>query len=495
MKAFLLHLTHRFEHRTQAVPVYVGVSAWVMVLMGAFVVLAPSVNLFPAEGLYNGKRLLQLAVLGGVYAVFMVHVPTRLAWLAVYRGLSPSARVGLALVFGLGFVSAVWAPVPRYALLDVLFLVLLVGLTILVATLYRSFHTIADRVLVGIVLTAVALYVIRFAMGYVAYLTVGFGIWPKGGTGFEHIRFFNQFQTWTLPLLVLPLLMKGTGQAIKVLSGSVAVVWWSLLIASGGRGTTLAVGAAAVVVALIFRKQAWSWLRVQGLVLIGGVLCYLLLFVALGETDASLTQRTLASDSERFILWNDAVAMVEQAPWLGVGPMHYAYYHPSDLNAHPHNAVLQFASEWGLPATILLVGLVFWGLGSWLRGSWQETQSVLRQHQKTALRVAVTAALLAGGGHALLSGMLVMPLPQMLLVLVVGWAWGMHITHKPLPKRPTGIQRKLVVVVFLSALSIVAWSIKDDIGAAAQAERFEVYEPLPERSVRYPRFWQIGYIW
>lgn len=472
-----------------------GLGIWVLVCLGAFVVLAPSIHLFPAESLYDGKRLMQLLVLGGVYVWLLAYPPAQRAWLSVYRQSRWQSRWGTTFIVLLGLLSAFFAPVPRYALLEVFYFVLLFGVIVLVAALYQAQPALADRVVIGLVLTSVGLYTLRFVVGYTAYLVTDIGMWPAGGTGFDHIRFFNQFQTWTLPLLVIPLVMTGSGKLVRVLSASLATIWWSLLIASGGRGTTLAVVCAIVCVVLVFRKCAWPYVRAQGLTLAGGIVCYLVLFVVLGQTESALTQRALTTDSERFLLWNDAVEMIEQAPWLGVGPMQYAYYHPSDLNAHPHNLALQIAAEWGVPAAILLGSLILWGLGAWIRHSLRHAHSVLRQHQKIGIHVAITAALLAGCGHALLSGMHIMPVPQMMAVLIVGWAWGLYYKHRSNMRRPSAMQHRLLVVVFSVAVAVVAWITVPEVGHEAQQERFEVYEELPERSVRNPRFWQIGYIW
>ena len=59
------------------------------------------------------------------------------------------------------------------------------------------------------------------------------------------------------------------------------------------------------------------------------------------------------SFSVRLILWKQAVNLIKQHPFFGVGPQHFAYY-PNEWGAHPHNAVLLFATEWGLPVIHLI---------------------------------------------------------------------------------------------------------------------------------------------
>jgi len=89
--------------------------------------------------------------------------------------------------------------------------------------------------------------------------------------------------------------------------------------------------------------------------------------------------------------------------------------------AHPHNSILQWASEWGVPATLLMVCSLVCALAGWMR----RRRTELSQGSPDAVTiVALTTALIGAALHSLVSGVLVMPLSQLMLVATAGCALG-----------------------------------------------------------------------
>ena len=69
---------------------------------------------------------------------------------------------------------------------------------------------------------------------------------------------------------------------------------------------------------------------------------------------AGLRSRELTSLTARDVLWKLAIDATLQAPLLGIGPGEFARL-GSFAGAHPHNWILQFACEWGLPALVAVL--------------------------------------------------------------------------------------------------------------------------------------------
>lgn len=61
----------------------------------------------------------------------------------------------------------------------------------------------------GALALSALLYVVNFSVGYALHQVIpaDVALWPEGYSGFDNRRFFNQFQSWLLPLLVLPALL------------------------------------------------------------------------------------------------------------------------------------------------------------------------------------------------------------------------------------------------------------------------------------------------
>ena len=165
----------------------------------------------------------------------------------------------------------------------------------------------------------------------------------------------------------------------------------------------------------------------------GGLLLYWLLFTVLAgysglELSSGAGDRLTTSLSGRGPIWWQAWHMIVERPWLGFGPMHFADI-PNVIAAHPHQAILQWASEWGVPSALCVIALVW-------RGGWA-TLGVLRERrlsmQRTdLLRLCLFAALVAALVQSMVDGVIVMPISQLWLALVVGWLLALH------PRVPVG---------------------------------------------------------
>jgi O-antigen ligase len=467
----------------------------VLGLTGLYVVVVPSMTPVTPFDLYNDKRLLQTGLLIVAAGTLLAFSPTRRRWLSAFRSLPFSARWGLCTALGLGLISAAMAPAPGYAFLEVGHLVLLFALAGIIAAAVRCTPEYTEVLLLGAVVLSAGLYAVHFGVSYglsVAWPALEVG--RETISGFGNIRHFNQYQTWTLPLLggaVLALPRRWRAARCSVF-GLVAL-WWTLVLASNVRGTMVAMGIASVIVWGLFRQASHRWLGVQGMALLAGGGLYVGLFSLMGGPTPEVVDRLAKEGGYAWRLqrWTTCLEMVFAHPWLGAGPMHFAWA-PFRIapGAHPHNAVLQWAAEWGVLSTLIMSGLVTWGGGRWLIREMDEASSAIPR--SNAVRIGLVVAVLAGAAHAMVSGLLVTPVSQIFLALVGGWAWGRYQHDRASPTVPSRSARLVLCVVLIGAIGIVGERSLRDLSTVE--ERQSAFMEATDRLGFSPRYWQQGYI-
>src|SRR5512139_276933 len=108
--------------------------------------------------------------------------------------------------------------------------------------------------------------------------------------------------------------------------------------------------------------------------------------------------------------------------------MHYACV-DHVFAGHPHNAVLQIAAEWGLPAALLLIGLLLW---LFYRAMVQTRRSPPAKGAADVAPILLTS-LFSATVLAQFAGMIVMPINHITIVVMGGWLWGVLV---PAPAEP-----------------------------------------------------------
>ena len=474
-----------------------------LLLLCAYIVLTPSLNLLPVLGRYDEKRLLECLLLLFAGLNLLSHVKMNSAWIEQVQQLAISTRLLLGSMILIGLISSLTSTEPGRALLEVSLFLLLFTASIQVAVLRRMLGPDFDRFVANALMLASGFSLVAFATALSAAVIEQVPLlhWDLF-VNFSHIRFFSQFQSWTLPLIVLPLLLniKPTGMRLW-LPLFLAGIWWFLLLSSGTRGTTLGLLVASVLTAVVFGRRAMPWFKWQGLALLVGLTLYIFVFMLpslIGNIDTNAVEkgtlgRSLTNSSGRIHLWQAALTMIHDHPWLGVGPMHYACGVTNGIAAHPHNAVLQIAAEWGIPAALLVVLLVLRGTLEWIRLARQELNT--GRSASTGIYPALLASLITAATHALFSGVIVMPLSQVSMVLVIGWMLGIYTAIRP-QSSETGLlttsrHRIWLVIPALAVIGLVA-------GISPDLMHFGEYlntTHVPDNSTIYmPRFWQQGLI-
>jgi len=463
-------------------------------LFGAYVVVAPSISLISALGSYNERRAIQIGVLLLTAGSLLAFRAFRKPWLSTFLELPSLARWGLGAVIGLGAVSSTLAPALFSAFLEVSHFVLLFVAAGVVASAVRAAREHVEPILFGAVALSALLYAVRFFVGYGAALSLPeLEIGRESLTGFKNIRFFNQYQTWTLPLLVGVIgAVPRRWRTARATVFGLAAIWWTLIFASNVRGSVVALAIAAIGVWVLLWENSYRWLAIQAAtLLVGGVLYYTLFTLASGATPQVVERLGDVGQSRRLRHWKKCLHMVWNYPLLGGGPMHYAWP-PFDFAkaAHPHNAFMQWLAEWGVPSTAIMSGLTVWGGWSWI----QQEKAVAEPLISTsnAVRVSLVAAVLAGTAHAMVSGLLVMPLSQMVLVLVGGWAWGRYRLQDQSSEVVVSVWSQVILgVLLVGAMTVVGTSLRD-LGTIE--ERRSAFLDAVNRTNFSPRYWQQGYI-
>lgn len=467
----------------------------VLFFLMAYVVVTPSISLVPGLEPYNEKRALQIGVLFLTSMSLLASSKARSRCLSTFQALPSVAYQGLSLILGLGVLSSALAPDPFAAFLELSHFLLLFFTAGIVAAAVRSSSKFLEAILLGSIVLGATVYTVGFFVGYGTMLSLQeIETGRETISGFANVRFFNQYQTWTLPLLAGAVIaVPREWRAVRGTAFVLVGFWWTLVLASNVRGTVVSVFVAAVGVWVLFRDRSYRWLGVQVAALLLGGAFYYFLFTSGGGAAPQVVERLgEVGQSRRLQHWAKCLSMAWADPWLGVGPMHYAW--PSNdfaPAAHPHNAFFQWLAEWGTPSTALMSGLIVWGGWQWMQQERGEAETA--SSAANGVRVSLVASVLAGTAHAMVSGIIVMPVSQVLLVLIGGWAWGRHQRGSSASAPETlSFQIQTVFCAILVASVVVVGASLHNL--TTTEERREAFTEAADRDRLSPRYWTQGYL-
>lgn len=445
---------------------------------------------------HNHQRLLEIVALlfAGVLALVQ-----RTSYIDTL-GNTPGKLV--AAFFGIGILSSLGAFRPQYAFVEVavLFLLYMAAQALAGEISRRGFLTL--RLVLHALGTMAALYTLAFVFDYLGSVSLRLPVTSTDLTaGFSNIRFFNHTQTSTLPLLILLCCLTPRAAKLRWLWLAVTSYWWMVLFATSGRGTLVGMAAGSMAAAVLLRRTAFPYLKQVVSTAAMGLLAYFVLLVAVpvltggeGMSAFSILVERTASDpaSHRMFLWERAVELIAHQPLLGVGPMHFAHY-AGDLHtgAHPHDWLLQFGSEWGLPALACLIAAIALALRALLRaGPGIAKEDTLNQTMLTAMLTGAVAIVVDG----LVSGLFVMPQSQLAIALFLGCAMGWYRTVVPAPAaRTAGRMARPASSVLIVAAMVGITSVWPEMLARLADQPLTAIQQAANTGMHWPRLWEAGF--
>lgn len=434
---------------------------------------------------HDWQRVVQIAV-ATCAVVYGLCLPQ------VGRCVDRPTALGISLIGVAGLASALLAHQPLWALTELALVFSCGAIAFAFSRVRRNGDESLDRVLILFVL-------LLCTVKSTQYLHAGILAFNSGETvvnpdsllsGFSNKRFYGQFQTFTLPLLALPLLVSNVARPARSAVFVLLCVWWLIVISGGTRGTWLGMGVAGAV--LVFLGQhGRRWVVWQLAALAGGLLLYWLVFNVLArylgiEISNAAADRLTTSLSGRGPIWWQAWHMMLERPWLGFGPMHFADI-SNDIPAHPHQAILQWVSEWGVPSALCVAALV-------ARAGWA-TVDILRERELSwapvdLLRLCLFASLVGALTQAMVDGVIVMPVSQLWLSLVAGWLMALHVWRTP-AVTPSPILAKMWTAASVVSVGMLVFIAIRDVPHLT--ERIQHYMGLGQDHLQ-PRFWAQGVI-
>lgn len=407
------------------------------------------------------------------------------------------AATGSAIVAGV--VSASLAMWPRWALLELTLSVLCIALAIGIAVSVRGHEPLRERWLIA----GTASLAIGYAVVVLARITpsviVGEPLYVSHlFEGFSNPRFFGQVQSILIPVLAAGVLVapRSTPRWLLI---TVLSVWWFFVFLASTRGTWVGLIAGACFALLVIPRFARPVVATSLKCAIVGMVLYAAFVVKMsmfGNAAEPIVRSagSLSTTHDRLHLWGMAIDIVQAHPWFGIGPMHFAYER-NPYGAHPHNFILQWLAEWGIPATLCLLTATALALKGWCKfARGVGTHSPERGYVIAALTASVGSALT----QSLVDGVLVMPYSQVLFATLCGWMLGIYQAER-LPATP--LQRPAARVWVGAAafvggvLGILMYCIYPEVSRLIAWEEASAAARTPEGFIYYfPRFWIQGWI-
>ncbi len=463
------------------------------------IVFLPSYHLLTINW-YDEKRIISLIILLSSAGSYFLSARQCREVSRLYLSWPRWVRTALPLIFFLGIISSLRSFNPLFALVEVGSFALLFLFCLQVAVIRSTYGKIIDfAIILSFVLFAV-LYLLDVSASIYAMFVVGsinspFDLFAN----FINPRFFNQLQSTTFPfLLIAPLLFpkytKFTWPLFLIPAG-----WWTLALIAGGRGVTLATLIGLILTVCLFPAAWKKWSISAAAVLIAGTIgasvldSYILTFMAKGPHTIGIAELMFkgAKNADRAALWHSSIKMIQESPLLGRGPMHFAHLH-HPVGAHPHNFILQLGSEWGLIATVLFLLISCYASQRWFIKVHQCYQSTSHTESESLLYMAVTSSLLAIAAHSMVTGNFVMPLSQLTIFMVIGWALGIFIekTAKPWPVSSPQPPCFILFTIIIMAILFILYAFYPDF---IPFQQWIAQTMQQNPGFLHPRFWSQGY--
>ena len=286
-------------------------------------------------------------------------------------------------------------------------------------------------------------------------------------SGFINIRFFNQVQLFILPLLLLLIRIPNVRKIMIFMIGFNVY----LLFLGHGRGAPFVWFITLLFIYLTnnnYKKQAQLALFVS--------IVAWLIFITLDLYTQSNAAVYKTTSGGRIDMWLSIIDQLKFSHvFLGVGPGIYEYSFPArGPLSHPHSSIFELLNEWGGIATLLFSYLVF----STIRKVYKH----IKQHNKDIITAAIFYSWLSGGMYSLVSGVLVMPVPQTLFFIL----WGLILSRiNPPLLLPTVESKLLKFLLLISFFIFIVFFIY---------HAYYFYSLInPDNGYTHgPRFWSVG---
>lgn len=419
---------------------------------------------------YDVQRVFQLGLLvvASLCLIFSQGLQER--WLKVFLQIPLWVRVALLLVALLGVISAIRAPLTNMALLEVAFYFLLFTFILSLAAAIKQQPIQYQASLIRIYYLGAITFLAIFISVIIHTLRQAGGDLAISMPGFINIRYFSEYQIWGLLLMIVPFMVKGRSKVLLVFLGCIFGLWWMMVFLDYSKGMLLSLVLAAVVVVVLYGKLGLSWIKWQSCFAVLGLLFYGLIFHGIklvtwlhpqAQSGSALhlsyvSQSVYQSVTPRVALWQQAWHLFMTHPWLGVGPMHYAYY-PNQYAAHAHNGYLQLLAEWGGLAFVLLMAVLFIAMTCWVKTFNAKTIACKSAYEQTLI-MSLTAALTAGLSYIFVGGALITPLSQVMFCIIIGWALAVYQLTQTAPvlMGQLNYQRMSLIVLLIIATMFVA---------------------------------------
>ncbi len=531
-------ITMKQEHKTESQGIPLSALA-IPLLLGIYLLITSTRHLFYNIAMYDAKRMMEITVFGVILVLALLDPKLRMELAAQFRQIPRWIGLGLLGFIGLGVISSVYNAASPFALAYSLADVYMLATIIVLALVVAACRTIAGTKFDQLAMFCLAL--LGLAIGLQELIGVAVA-WRSGYqfsydialAHFAHPRFYNQLQSWMVPLLAALPVVFSRHRPAALLAVLILGLHWYILLMTGARGSILSLLAAFAISLVLFPGTRRTILKWQSAGIVLGALIYSLMLLGPDTGFEPLTTQTQlqnspqtpnammdssgASDlsgeasgkdsnpyfelslgrpmlhtSGRLRLWRMAAEYGRENPVLGIGPMNYACKGPFGWAGHPHNFAMQLLSEWGLPATLLALSLLFFILARLLRGLKTE---VGKNHTGLwQLQVALSTSILAAVMYSSFSAVLIMPASQVTAILICGWLLGTFspssATAIDFSAEHHGVQFRRASILILVA-SLTATMVLLTFGSF-ETMRMGVYqEQLPDADRTTPRFWQTG---
>lgn len=458
------------------------INAALIVLGSCILVTLPLWNIFPAESWHDTQRYGQIFLFAISIILLNINTFCKISFLKKKEILL------LVFLFFLAYISSIFSKKPMWAFAELSILICSLVLAKNLIFFRNSYKNIFDNYFIILIFVICGLLIFKFLLNYL-FLE---NDWNKLNLwmlipGFDNPRFFGQFSTLVLPILSVPILVSHSKKNIQF-SLFVTTLWWLMIITSGTRGTWAGLLGISIFVALLV-KTGCRFAKVQFFCVITASILYVILFKVIPfftglEIENAAEGRLNYGLSAREIIWKQAFQMAIEKPWFGYGPMHFSDNSKPDA-AHPHQMILQFSSEFGMPFTIILmifIAYIFWNI-------FKKIKKITNYNNKSEiLYVCLTISIGGSFLQSMVDGVFVMPYTELWFTICAAWLFSIHRGNFSMDASALKYPFLMIGVISISLLIFIAF--RDH--PSTWNEYIAYKKNVEERFL--PRFWVQGII-